>query len=624
MAKAKPRPQACSSCRLRKSKCDMVETFPCTNCRRASVQCTKPLVDKRTIRISSDRSKLLEEKANSLEREKLDLITSQGNILQLANKIQNFSQQIKLALGDRHLPDPLKKLPEDFERELSLTGSEIARSESLSVYGPSSLFDNEHVEGASQDVVAFRSRNHDPIILKCIKLFFIWLYPDVHHFLYREAFLLEFFHPKPNLYYCSEELILAICAMGSRISRDDTISAMSFDFYNRSRTICLSKIDKPSLPLLQSFLLLGLYDIYNCRNNSGWMLTGMGLRVGSTIGFHLDPQNWFLQSNECDVGIRSRIFWGAYLVDHLTGLFLGRTPVLKIQEVSIMETANLPDITWIDAFTYRRPNENPKTLEISDPLKACVQLMNIAENMLQDVFNDPKNLMAKFDLVALYNHEIVGWRNDLPTHAQWNIETLRIDGDDPSRITTWLLYYMIILCLNRPFISHSRAEQDGGASKSFSQICDTAVGEFYVINWAILKTHGQLRCSFLVIYLCILSATAILASHENIIYQEEAQSELKAQFLTFIYTLKSCSNIWELSGKAYKLIQEKVYDRLKVDVDLEIQKSAKLKNLSNEFSCDFDRSRIARQQTREKRSNPPVSDDFLGWENLFQDINFNF
>lgn len=624
MAKANTRPQACSLCRLRKSKCDMVETFPCTHCKRASVQCTKPLVDKRTIRISSDKSRLLEEKVNSLEREKMDLVASQENILRLANHIHDFSQQIKLALGDQHSPGPRQRLDENSEHHATSTGNENATTESLSVYGPSSLFDNEHVEGASQDVVAFKSRNHEPIILNCIKLFFIWLYPDVHHFLYREAFLLEFLHPKSNPCYCSEELILAICAMGSRISRDDTVSSMSLDFYNRSRAICLSKIDKPSLPLLQSFLLLGLYDIYNCRNNSGWMLTGMGLRVGSTIGFHLDPQNWFLQSNECDVGIRSRIFWGAYLVDHLTGLFLGRTPVLKIQEVSIMETANLPDITWIGAFTYHRPNETPKILEISDPLKACVQLMNIAENMLQDVFNDPKNLMAKFDLVALYNYEIVEWRNHLPANAQWNTETLKIDGDDPSRITTWLLYYMIILCLNRPFISHSRVDQDAGGSRSFSQICDTAVGEFYIINWAILEAHDQLRCSFLVIYLCILSATAILASHENIIYQEEAQSELKAQFLTFIYTLKSCSNIWELSGKAYKLIKEKVYDRLKVDVDLEIQKSAKLKNLSNEFSCDFDRSRIARQQTREKRSNPPVSDDFLGWENLFQDINFNF
>lgn len=622
MTKSKTRSQACNLCRSKKSKCDMKDIYPCSNCKKNAVACVRPSLDKRTVRITSERTKLLEERLNLLELERVKFNTSQRKIFDLADKIGSFSQQIKLLNGDHF--DNSNPIPEStvspqlipsFEtRPVSSSLGEVGAG-SVSVYGPSSLFDSEPVEGLSQDVIDFKSRNHDPAILKWLKFFFIWLYPDVNHFIYREAFLLEFFHPRSSPCYCSEELVLAVCAMGSRVSGEKDAADTSLAFYAKAREMSLTKMEKPSLPLLQSFLLLGLYDIYNCRNNSGWMLTGIGLRMGSNIGFHLDPQNWLLDSDECNIGIRSRIFWGAYLVDHLTALFLGRACALKIQEVSIKETINLPDMSWIDEFTYHRPNETARILQISDPLKACVQLMNIAENMLQQVFNDPKNLQTKIDMVVNYNQEIFTWRANLPVWAQWNIHTLEIDGDNPSKITMWLLYYMIVLSLNRPFISQSR--RDYSIFRNSSKICDDAIYDFYIIISAILKAHGQLHCSFLVVYMCILSVTAILASHERLI-KDCGENQMKSQFLTFMHTLKSCSSIWGLSEKAYLLINERVSDRLKIDVEFEIQKSEILKTYGG---IDIENLALQGELQTDSSKEPGES---LGWENLLHDCVFNF
>lgn len=103
--------------------------------------------------------------------------------------------------------------------------------------------------------------------------------------MFRESFLLDFFHAKVKSSHCSKELIFAICSIGSLLSEETNKREISLNFYALSKKLCFHKYDKPSITLLQSFLILGLYDIYNGKNESGWILADIAMRIGYPLDY---------------------------------------------------------------------------------------------------------------------------------------------------------------------------------------------------------------------------------------------------------------------------------------------------------------------------------------------------
>ena len=59
------------------------------------------------------------------------------------------------------------------------------------------------------------------------------------------------------------------------------------------------------------------------------------------------------------------------------------------------DTINLPDIEWIDEFSFHYKDLKPEILVICDPLISVVKLMDITENMLNDIFNDKQDKTTK-------------------------------------------------------------------------------------------------------------------------------------------------------------------------------------------------------------------------------------
>ncbi|GMF89339.1 unnamed protein product [[Candida] boidinii] len=193
--------------------------------------------------------------------------------------------------------------------------------------------------------------------------------------------------------------------------------------------------------------------------------------MGFNLGFQLNPKSWYL---------------------NIKSLILGRPSLLKMTDSTIQESIRMPDIDWIDEYSYPGLNSKPEVIDVSNPLKSIVKLISITEGMLQEVFiqntaydskkingginkranvsngeagngigiddantgtessktkklNNSINssqkllLMKKLELLKKYNNKIIEWRKNLPDLLKWDQNTLLLTGNDPTKMS--LRYY---------------------------------------------------------------------------------------------------------------------------------------------------------------------------------------
>lgn len=594
---------ACIECRARKRRCQFEDGSRCVICERLNIECVmvsdgrkeRPQIRK----ISDLEKKVKHYKSVALElRESLEQVSrllkkieddkprpgsqsheyeAQANASNSEAKPDNLSEESSQEPPTQSLKKPSLHAPRTYFQAKTF---QTAKHEPVSVYGPTSIFDTELLprrELLDEHKPATLSKN--PKIIQCIQLFFRWQYPDMHAFIFREAFLLDFFDPDSLAAYSSTELVYAICAMGALMADDPEIRDSAEKFYCMSRDLLMAKIDLPSISSLQAYLLLGLYDIYNYRNNAGWMLTGDALRVGFGIGFHLRPESWLVgdQTNisEITVSVRSRIFWGCFMADRFVSLILGRPSVIKPDASTIHVSDNMPAIKWIQPYTYPGTDREEKVqyIDISNPLESIIKLAGISDNMMETVFSgrslksDNTDLSRKLDFVENYNRKIMQWRNDLLENLRWNREDLKAKGHDTTKMFTRYYFYLVLLCLNRPFIEISQ-KQPASSFKSLV-ICMDAINDIHTAIFSFIKAHGARRCSILIVYSSIISISILLAkTHGNF----TRDSEEAGFFFDFMAVLLHTSPTWKLSENSFLKFRSTLKLDYGVDYETELQK----------------------------------------------------
>lgn len=600
----------CLSCRKRKVKCNINEKYPCSACTLLEIECVKATVDKRKIRSESECVNKLELRLKMYEEENLRIRTQLEGIAHAMKELSNINKTF--TNKENEVVSPFNNntfdkgindcviLPENvsnnfktkiyMDKAINLDEKyptpicfKEFNNRFLSVYGPTSVFDNISVAKSKdyKEIEEIRSLKMDSNISEYIKLFFRWQYPDIHIFIFREAFLLDFFHSKDNSPYCSIELIYAICAFGVLMSDNIEKQQKSLEFYDKSRSLCFRNYFKPSICLLQCFLLLGLYDIYNGKNDSGWILSGIAMRMGYSIGLQLNPKELSSEKepntkNELGIKIRSRIFWATYTVDHFIGLLLGRPSSIKMNDTTIEETIELPDIAWIHEYSFEGLCDTTKcnAIRIGDPLRATVNLLNITEKILNDVFNNKEKqigYLEKLLLIKKYNKEIIEWKKSLPTDLSWKSSDMEIIAKNPTLLTFKLLYYIAVLCLNRPFLVAGISRVSDDFSASFKKICSSAINDLAIAIKSFTQTHGYEKCSALIIYCCVISISVLLRSVSDRVNEcFQGDPLYKYKVLLFMSTLSECSNIWGLGGKAFELIRSKLMQDYKIDINVEL------------------------------------------------------
>ncbi|CAK9439132.1 uncharacterized protein LODBEIA_P33560 [Lodderomyces beijingensis] len=598
-----PKKLSCQRCRLRKMRCDF--NSPCSNCTAMKLECVETTQDLRKKRPPATYVKTLESQVSNIK-----------SFIESLQRLKNTEEQLGLlkntdlsGILDGSSLDPLLSQQQEQQQQQQQQQHDHHEQnddvdETKAIYGPTSVYNSTIITSNGNisnknpsskrelEVKSIKDLNKDPEILQCIHLFFTWQYPDHNMFIFREAFLFDFFNPTLTSMYCSKVLVLSICALGSRMSLDEKIYKKSKDFYKDAKSLLLNSISQPSITSLQSFMLLAFFDICNGSNSSGWMLSGNAMRMGFDIGFQLNPEVWFVKSkeslNKLDVEIRSRIYWGCYMADHFISLVLGRPSILKLSDASIPETSDLPDLEWIDDFTYngyiknkgssskrrKPPAEISRTTYtakvesyISDPLNQIINLINISDNMLNDIFtksdlehekanntNDDLNLGSRLGKVFDYNWQIMRWKENLPGDLQWNRRALIETGENPAYSGIRYYYYILILCLNRPFIGLESETFPTNNHLSPKSICLSAIDDLYESVNKFETEHGYKRASIFIVYASILSISIILLTNSTISQSNEYSERL--QF--FMGVLRGCSRTWKLAEKSHNLIKEKL------------------------------------------------------------------
>lgn len=464
--------------------------------------------------------------------------------------------------------------PQDQEipivRDRILNADNLANHEhlSMSVYGPTSVFTSES-QSTSNRKLSVTSQNPD--VVECIRLFFQWQYPDLHAFIFREAFLVDFFNPDLAGVYSSDDVVYAVCAMGALISEDARIAEKAEFFYTRASEVLLQNMDNPSISSLQAHLLLGLFDVYNGRNNRGWMRTGDGFRTGFGIGFQLRPKDWAVFTEDpqdhITTNIRSRIYWGSFVVDRFLGLIMGRPSVLKKIDSTMPESINMPAMANIEGFTYPGTSKYPPSMyiDVSNPLKQTIKLIELSDAMLEEIFAGDKRQMegnCQVKLLDKYNIAIARWRENLPPSLSWDRQALRSHGNDHTRMFVRYFYYMVLLCLNRPFVRVAKERDDLKAVINSTAICLEAIADVHAAISTYTSKHGFSKCSIMIIYSSIICLSLLLLIFDS--FDDLQQKELLFEFMT---VLKHTLNTWKLSESSRKKILGALRSQWNIDYE---------------------------------------------------------
>jgi hypothetical protein len=477
--------KACLHCKNRRIKCDSNLQIPCTNCSKFNRDC-QTTKDKRCSRPSNEEFNALRARVKQLETYLRDI--NKFNIINTS--IENYTTDNNTNNYDNvnNDNDNKKKYPKPSTFQ-TLYGSTLMNGNNNNtsnsnnnneIYGPTSIWHQninnslnkefEYDEIEEDDnfelpiiLPTINILNKDIDIIKYIKTFFQWLYPDIHMFIPRETFLIEFYHPREDKteIYCSIELIYAICAIGSMILENDL--KISNKFYYYSKKLLFKNLNKPSITSIQSFLLLSIYDLlYKGNNKSSWLLSGIGLRIGFNIGFHLSPDMDIIKNNKLSVLFKSRIYWGCFIYDHFIGLVLGRPSMLKINDSTIIESDRVPDLEWIKEFNFDQKDD---IIDVSNPLKSLIKLIVISENSIRDIFLNNNNnntdnidiINSKIDyrIVDEFNCKVKQWKEQLIEELKWEENEGAIKARSmktPDMIHVYY-YYIVLMSVNKNFIN---------------------------------------------------------------------------------------------------------------------------------------------------------------------------
>jgi hypothetical protein len=110
-------------------------------------------------------------------------------------------------------------------------------------------------------------------------------------------------------------------------------------FLRRFKALLATEIENPTVANVVALLLMSSTLVFNGRQTTAWLYSGLAYRMITDLGLHLDPAKIQtssftasqdrIQPTAVDLEIRRRIYWGAYVADKFQSLYLGRPAALS-------------------------------------------------------------------------------------------------------------------------------------------------------------------------------------------------------------------------------------------------------------------------------------------------------
>jgi hypothetical protein len=266
----------------------------------------------------------------------------------------------------------------------------------------------------------------------------------VHLLTYRPAVMSSLVTGGP---YVNKLLLNAIYYSSSMNSdrtcfHDDPANArtVGLRFLRRFKALLTTEIENPSVANVVALLLMSATLVFNGRQTTAWLYSGLAYRMITDLGLHLDPgkiqTSSFIASQDriqltaVDLEIRRRIYWGAYVVDKFQSLYLGRPAALPA-------TGQEPPREFLDTYEEMElwsPYVDPqhplpllssyapqpsyaistfqwmiRLMEISSHIMECFYMLRAPEVTSSTVASNLLDLQSKLD----------DWYEHLPSHLRF-------------------------------------------------------------------------------------------------------------------------------------------------------------------------------------------------------------
>lgn len=527
------------------------------------MKCERPSSDRRSVRLTTSEVDRLRSEVSALQSTLL-------RIGVLASKDDDISlRKIReLLASEKPLDQTIKP------KKLQVTIGSSSGS-NFSIFGPTSAFYNvvDMTTSSGSAELTEHTWINLSLLMQCISNFFKWQYPDIATFIHRESFLNDFFNFLTSNQYCSEELVYAIASIGSKCSTDDKIRNLAPSFFETSKSKIFSKkICQPQVSTLQALLCLALYELGDGNASASWMLSGMAIRMGYDLGFQLNPSDWSIANPDStkthqvmlsgmDVLVRSRIYWGCYVFDHFISLVMGRPVTVRKSEASIPSSENLPNSQNIEDYIFE-PRKLPGFTKNVDPSTTIEPLCSLSEcigSLLSDVFSNESSEENSLYLAPAkldeYNSFLSKWRQTLPRELRWRKSEMQVHDYNPTVMNVRLYYYIVLICLNRPFII---AKSDDSGIASAVELCNTAISELSICLGKF--NEAQFPSSILVVYSSILAISVLLLKLHSLTKETDIADDDLARLRVFYTCISRACSSWKLASKSLMFIKNKVAD----------------------------------------------------------------
>lgn len=538
---------ACLNCRKRRKGCD--GGSPCHSCLKLNIDCVPAVQDLRKERIPKSYINTLETHIAYLE--------ASFSKMKAAKDIREIKKILQsLPINDVNQDIPEGAVCSNSGNSTGLVAPKLGNMVYSSIYPSDSLniskeITTSNAEEALPGFLSAKARNlsKDPYILSAMSNFFRWLYPGHYMFIHRETLLKALFEkPTTKSYYCSEELVLAVASLGSQIAESqDELLQKADEFYATSKSLVLGKIfqanqhtsgyskNSSKLAIIQTLLCLAFYDIGRGENPMAWYFSGLAFRIAHEVGLHLNPKTWnnvyASDLSRIDVEVRSRIYWGCYIADHLICTLFGRSKSLRLSNSTTPETEDLPDIeAGIEMFQY----DPAASLSVVKPLKSLIALSKVAELFVRKIFGPCSSLTQRDESLNKLNMSFHEWRCNLPSSLKWSKTCLKTFDFDPTKAFVWIHFYVVSLSYNKPFINDV---------ESCRMVVKECIEDLYYLFSSFKRKNETLCKSSL--YLCYSAILAVQCIKFGTIQQEYLE-----YFMNF---LKSPSQPYDLGRKILEL-----------------------------------------------------------------------
>ncbi|KAJ9283821.1 transcriptional regulator family: Fungal Specific TF [Paecilomyces variotii] len=239
--------------------------------------------------------------------------------------------------------------------------------------------------------------------------------------------------------------------------------------------------------LVQCFFLLAVSQTDRC-----WNILGFAIRMGQSIGLHVEPSSTLRQSRFPPVverELRRRAWYSMYVLDRLLALQLGRPMAIHESDFHVILPSRSEKLAFEPDEEKSLSGDNSETLKVStmDYFLQVIRFSHIVGLVIRELYQpsqidpSPDNMLLS---ASALDTSITEWKSNLPRHLRFDLGHTFQKSVTLKRQRNMLavkfhhlraLIHRTFLCLpllqrnNKPFMD--LLQQDSARIKRAEKIC---------------------------------------------------------------------------------------------------------------------------------------------------------